>query len=347
MQTTPIKILSGSYRDINVADQSFEMVKDFKVGEAGSYVTVKNDGRFTDYPVGYPTKLRIKVDSPSCFQIQDGYISVNENVTVTTHDIEETDEEAMDRIAERFNVLEQLTQACIDSDIRALIVQGAPGVGKSHGISKQLELNSIASTLTDTPPKFNIIRGDFSALGLYAQLYRHSQPGHVLVLDDTDSYFSDEVSMNLLKSALDTAKTKKLSWNKDSRFLSQEGIPNQFEYHGSVIFVTNKKFATASNKMQPHLDALQSRAHFLDLTINTDRDRWLRILQVHRDSPNGLFDGYGFDDETEQEILDFYYENMQNLRNLDIRTVLKIADLHRVNSKNWQYLAKLTCFKGR
>jgi GTP1/Obg family GTP-binding protein len=46
----------------------------------------------------------------------------------------ETEEQAMDRIRERFEILTEMTKAAIGGDIRAMIVSGPPGVGKSYGV---------------------------------------------------------------------------------------------------------------------------------------------------------------------------------------------------------------------
>ena len=54
-----------------------------------------------------------------------------------------------------------------------------------------------------------------------------------------------------------------------------------FEFNGGVVFITNIKFDNVkSKKLQDHLQALQSRCHYLDLTIDSMRDRMLRIRQI-------------------------------------------------------------------
>ena len=52
--------------------------------------------------------------------------------------VTETDEQAMDRIASRFAVLDEMAGACIKGDIRAMIVTGPAGIGKSHGVTTQI-----------------------------------------------------------------------------------------------------------------------------------------------------------------------------------------------------------------
>jgi hypothetical protein len=66
-----------------------------------------------------------------------------------------------------------------------------------------------------------------SGIGLFATLYKYSDPKNVIVLDDCDIW-QDQDALNILKGALDSGKTRRISWNKDSRILSDEGIPNTY-----------------------------------------------------------------------------------------------------------------------
>jgi hypothetical protein len=149
----------------------------------------------------------------------------------------------------------------------------------------------------------------------------------------------------LLKGALDSGKKRKISWNSESRVLRDEGIPDSFEFRGSVIFITNLKFDQVRSKtLQEHLLALQSRCHFLDLTMNTERDKLLRIKQIAKTGE--LFDGYEFNDEDQTEILEFMEANRNKLREMSLRMALKIADLKRINAINWRNLALATVCKA-
>jgi hypothetical protein len=185
-----------------------------------------------------------------------------------------------------------------------------------------------------------------TALGLYATLYKYSDAKNVLVFDDCDSVFQDDLSLNILKAALDSGKRRRICWNSDSALLRREGIPDQFDFKGSAIFITNLKFENVkSKKLQDHLEALESRCHFLDLTIDTERDKMLRIKQVHRDTDGGLFRSYDFDGDQAEQIMEFMSTNKNKLRELSLRMCLKIADLVKISPNNWQNLAASTCMK--
>jgi len=165
------------------------------------------------------------------------------------------------------------------------------------------------------------------------------------VFDDCDSILLDDVALNLLKGALDSGKKRKISWLSESSSLRREGIPDSFEFKGSVIFITNLKFETMkSQKLRDHLDALQSRCHYLDLTLDTMRDKILRIKQIAKDGV--LFKDYEFETETQDAIFEFMEKNQTRLREMSLRMALKIADLRKLSEGNWKRLAETTCMKA-
>lgn len=330
-----VRITSGSYRNEPIKGEVFTLVKGYQLGEKGGFVTVKNDGQFP----GRPAQVRVQVDNQACIE----FVSGRDTVKVETP--KETDEQAMDRIASRFAVLDEMSAACIKGDIRAMIVTGPAGIGKSHGVTTQMEKASMFDQIAGKKPRFEIVKGAMSGIGLFAKLYKFSDKKNVLVFDDCDIW-EDQDAINVLKGALDSGKTRRISWNKDSRILREEGIPNSFNFNGSIIFITNKTFDNKkASKMQPHLDALQSRCHFLDLTVDSERDKLLRIKQVHRDADGGLFADYDFQPETVDEIMNFIEANHTKLREMSLRMCLKIADLVKISS-NWKALAQATCMRA-
>lgn len=331
-----IRIKSGSYRNTPVKGEVFTLVKGYQLGAKGGFVTVKNEGQFP----GRPEEVRVQIDNQECLE----FLSGKEPKVEAP---KETDDQAMDRIASRFAVLDEMASACIAGNIRAMIVTGPAGIGKSHGVITQMEKASMFEKIAGKRPRFEIVKGAISGIGLFATLYKYSDKKNVLVFDDCDVW-EDQDALNVLKGALDSGKTRRISWNKDSRLLRDEGVPNTFDFNGSVIFITNKTFDNKkASKIQPHLDALQSRCHFLDLTVDSERDKMLRIKQVHRDSQDtgGLFADYDFTEEQAQEIMDFIWDNHTKLREVSLRMCLKIADLVKISS-NWKELAKATCMKG-
>ena len=256
----------------------------------------------------------------------------------------ETDAEILERLGERFNILTDMTKAVKKGDVRAMIVSGPPGVGKSFGVEAVLQKDGLFDTLAERKPKYEVVKGAMSALGLYAKLYEYSDAKNVIVFDDCDGVLMDELSLNILKGALDSSERRYIAWNTDSRLLRSEGIPDRFEFKGAAIFITNIKFEhVRSKKLKDHLDALESRCHYIDLQMDTNREKILRIKQVVTE--NEMLARYEFDEATQAELIKFVEDNQTKLRELSLRMVLKLADLRKSFPSSWTAMAKTTCMR--
>jgi hypothetical protein len=256
----------------------------------------------------------------------------------------ETDEQILERLGERFEILTEMTKAVKAGDVRAMIVSGPPGVGKSFGVEEVLQKDGLFDVLGERKPRYEIVKGAMSALGLYAKLYEFSDAKNVIVFDDCDSVLMDELSLNILKGALDSSKKRTIAWNTDSRLLRSEGIPDRFEFKGAAIFITNIKFEhVRSKKLRDHLDALESRCHYIDLQMDTNREKILRIKQVVNEA--GMLDHFEFNQIQKDEVVEFIVSNQDKLRELSLRMVLKVADLRKSFPSSWTAMAKTTCMR--
>ena len=256
----------------------------------------------------------------------------------------ETDEQILDRLGERFEILTEMTKAVKQGTVRAMIVSGPPGVGKSYGVEQVLQKDGLFDILGERKPKFEVVKGAMSSIGLYAKLYEFSEEKNVIVFDDCDSILMEDLSLNILKGALDSSNKRVIQWNTDSRLLRSEGIPDKFEFKGAAIFITNIKFEhVKSKKLRDHLDALESRCHYIDLQMDTNREKLLRIRQVIKE--NEMLSRYEFEPVVEDELVEFVEANQDKLRELSLRMVLKLADLRKAFPATWVAMAKTTCMK--
>jgi hypothetical protein len=330
---TNIKIVEGSYKirgkDTDMSGLVFPLVEEFKVGVSGGYVTV--DGAAVN---GFPDRnIKIKVSAASDYEV------VGDNVAATV--LEESDEEIVERIRTRFDMLKDMTKAVKKGSVRAMIVSGPPGVGKSHGVEEVLDRYATMETL-GAGKAHEVIKGAMSPIGLYCKLFSMADKGKVVVFDDCDSIFQDDLSLNILKAALDSKKNRWIHWNTDSFKLRNEGVPDKFKFEASAIFITNLKFDKVKGKLREHLSALESRCHYMDLTIDSDKDKVLRIKQVVQD---GMLDERKLDDEVKTDIMDFVDINKNRLRELSLRTVLKVADLAEAFPNKWEAMAENTVMR--
>ena len=344
-----IKIEQGSYRNQDMSGRIFPILKDYQrfAGKEGGFVTVdcsELDGfeGLDKARINVPAITDLTITTEGAFQIQRDELK-KDTPESTPAKGEETDEQAIERIAARFEILDEMAEAVSTSKVRAMIVSGPPGIGKSYGVERALEKRSMFDDIAGSNRKFEVVKGAMSPIGLYKKLYEHSAKGHVVCFDDCDAILYDDLALNLLKAALDTGRKRTLHWNTESRFLHAEGVPNHFEFEGGIIFITNVKFDNVkSKKLRDHLEALQSRCHYLDLTIDSMRDRMLRIKQIVR---AGMLDKYSMPEEDRNQLVDYIFTNKHRLREISLRMVLKVADLWKMAPDRYQQLAEQTCMR--
>ena len=353
-----IEIVDGTYKirgqDVSMAGFRFDLVEGFKTGAQGGYVTVAG-GSVQPSNAGIPDRaIRIKCEGTGSYlMIAEGAPAAKvdrpgvkslEQIKVSDASVaHESDEEIVERLRSRFQVLQDMTQAVKAGTVRAMIVTGPPGVGKSFGVEEVLSRQDLFNALGNKKPKYEIVKGAMSAIGLYSKLYEFSERGNVVVFDDCDSVLLDDLSLNILKAALDSSKKRTISWNTDSRMLRQEGVPDRFEFKAGAIFITNIKFENVrSKKLQDHLAALESRCHYIDLQMDTDREKVLRIKQITQD---GMLETYDFENNEETEVVDYIVENRAKMRELSLRTVLKVADLRKSFPMTWKQMAEVTVMR--
>src|SRR5210317_391463 len=182
-----VLVRNGTYGKMKINDTVFNLVKGYTVGKKSNFITV--DGTAHD---GLPDRpVRINLVSKE---------------DMDTKVINETDEQVMERLRERFDILTDMSYAACDGVVRGMVVTGPPGVGKSYGVEQVVReaevMNKMSGGTGNTGMKFGMEKGAASAIGLFKLLFDYSGRGSVLVLYDCDSVLYDETSLNLLKAAL-------------------------------------------------------------------------------------------------------------------------------------------------
>jgi hypothetical protein len=356
-----VNILRGTFRKETIRNKTFSVIKGIQLGtmKGEQFITVpgKEVGSnsatariyvkaFSDYVIfGNVAETTAKQ------KVQKSMMAYTAELSPTTlEEVEvETDEQIINRINRRFEIFDKMTMGAADGTIRSLIATGAPGVGKSFGVTKILDDIAIFNHLGDgnyATKTHEIVSGAISAVGLYMKLYQFRYENNVIVFDDCD-IFNDENVLNLMKAALDTSKKRTIHWNLQSISLKKEDIPHSFDFNGSVIFITNKDFKKVSKNLKPHVEALLSRSHFLDLTISTTREKMLRIKDLVENKR--ILDKMRLDIETQKKLMQFLDEHKDRFNELSIRTIIKLAGLAMTFSirDEWKEVATMSLLDNK
>jgi hypothetical protein len=243
---------------------------------------------------------------------------------------EMTDEEIESDICARFATLELMAEGVADQSFKSLIVSGNPGIGKTFALENILEKAANNSKIL-----FTGVRGYVRATGLFRLMWESRHKEAVLLFDDSDFVFTDEISLNLLKGGLDTTKRRKISWHSEKNFEDDGGeeIPKEFEFNGSIVFISNLNFprlVAQGNKLAPHLSALMDRSFYLDLNLNSVREQLIRIKWVAKNS-DILKD---VDKKGKDQILEYIETNQERFRELSLRSLVKLQILYKGSKGN-------------
>ena len=159
--------------------------------------------------------------------------------------------------AEMFLNIERLTKMVGRGLQPSLVITGGAGTGKTHVVKSTLEQLGLKES-TD----FVHFKGRATPAGLFVTLYENSDK--IIVLDDCDSVFRDDDAVNILKGALDSYDTRKISYISTKSLKDEFGseVPRHFEFTGRIIFI--------SNISQSRLDeAIRSRSFVADVELST------------------------------------------------------------------------------
>lgn len=244
-----------------------------------------------------------------------------------------TREELAVRIEKNFNSMMAALECLLDDNgsVKSMIVSGKGGVGKTYNIEKRLSEAHDALECT-----YNSISGKITTMGLYKALYENRHVDNILLLDDVD-VFANETTIDLLKAVLDTSERRTVSYVTSSKVLEEDGIPQQFEFRGKVIFITNKNLAVmakGSNALAPHVDALLTRSIFVDLQLFTNEEVMVHIENIMR--KNNMLAKYGVDRNGSEMILDWMVKNEARLRSPSLRMPVLIAGLYNKFPYDWE-----------
>ena len=215
----------------------------------------------------------------------------------------------------KFDFLTQLTSMVVTGQTPSLVITGEGGLGKTHTVNKTIE------DLNLQPNEYITFKGYSTARGLYNTLFDNN--GKLIIFDDCDSVLEDKIAINILKSALDSYETRKISWM--AKMNKNDEYPNQFEFTGRIIFISNKDRSKIDN-------AILSRSLVVDVSMTPDEKIERMMFIISDILPE-------YDLTFKMDALNFL-NDFKNECELTIRSLIKITKIRYSFPDNWINLAK-------
>lgn len=231
-----------------------------------------------------------------------------------------------------FSDLEDLLNLIISGAQPSLLVTGMAGIGKTATVTQQLAKHK-------DPEEVKIIKGFSTPFGLYSTLFHNRDK--LIVFDDCDSVLKDANARNLLKAALDSYDKRTISWPSrntfnpdgmtedeiDSKVDEDEKLPNEFDFNGQVIFISNLR----KDQIEP---AILSRTMAIDITLKA-KDVFLRMETILDKLDPKVKKVY------KQDALDHLKANSDKLgKQVNIRTLINAGRMRAGGSPNWKRLVE-------
>ena len=240
-------------------------------------------------------------------------------------------------VQKRFEFLNSFTDMVIRKESPALLISGGPGLGKTHDVTARFKaaglmhsnnfLEEAAAAGTDVSEYGDlvIIKGHSSARGMYDTLYRYRDK--YVIFDDVVKVLEDKVAVDILKAVLDSTDRRFVNW--DARVIGKSDIPNNFEFTGGVIFITNKDITEID-------EALRTRCL---LKVNLHMDLEERIERIRHVMPSMV---PTMDMDMKEEVMNFLVKYKEVCPGMNLRTFIAAAMLRKVQPTNWEESALYT-----
>lgn len=246
-----------------------------------------------------------------------------------------SDEELTAKGNKRFGYMMRYVKGGVQQKLgrfNCVLVTGPGGIGKTHPIEAYLRNYAM-----ENPGKHvEMISGGLSAVRLVEALHNCQCKGDVLCLDDADEGLKNGEFLAVLKAATDPKTSRTVSWLKQNAKLAEAGVPDQFDFKGTVIIISNadlKGVASGNSAKAPHMDAILSRARHIDLDINSSRALALRVKymieEVEMFAQDFAAAGMShLHEQAKAEIGTWIVDHKDDFRSLTLREACKIASCY-------------------
>jgi tRNA A37 threonylcarbamoyladenosine biosynthesis protein TsaE len=248
-------------------------------------------------------------------------------------------------VIDRFMTVNKICKVFVtgNSAQKGIIISGDAGTGKSHYVKQAFD-----DTNTTDRVDYNKSK-TFTAAAFYVRLFLNKEPGDVVTFDDcslehiTGKDFKDIVSM--LLGATEMTKGKRIiGWERAStnQLMKDNNVPHEFDFQGSIIWITNSSFEQLAKKFGAHWEAFQSRFIQIPIKLN-DQEKLLYTLYLLEEVK--MLEGDrcetkegGYSKKIVTETIKYIRNNYKYMNNVTARVAAQIADTMEQFPDEWETL---------
>ena len=248
-------------------------------------------------------------------------------------------------VIEKFDTVYTMVSSFVDnrySALKGLLISGDAGTGKTHWVKKAfIDTNS-------TEDVYYAKASSISAAALYVILYQYRHKGKVVVLDDCDIIYKAPAEKNaildMLKGVTEITKgDRPISWVRASsnQLIRDNNVPNNFNFEGSIIWITNDTIEDIAKKAKNHWNAISSRFNQIKVYLNTQEKLLYTLYLIEEcgmlgQNCEGKEGGYPL--SVQSDTIEYIRENYKFLTEITPRLATKIADIRFNYPSNWKTL---------
>jgi hypothetical protein len=206
----------------------------------------------------------------------------------------------------RFKYFDNVVRLALMGSVKALLVTGEGGIGKSWTIEQMLEALELVED-----QDYVMVKGNCTPKALFDLISDYSDK--LIIFDDCDEVLRHPVSGNLLKATLDAfSKKRVVSWLSSA---NKTRSARRVDFTGQVIFLSNLNKEGINQ-------ALISRCVVIDLKMTQDEklERMENLLpHIEKDVPL----------EEKELVLAYLDKYKYTIKDLNIRTLLKAINAYK------------------
>jgi hypothetical protein len=248
------------------------------------------------------------------------------------------------KVVDKFSSIQHVAEIFVkgDSAQRGLLISGDAGTGKSHYVKE-----AFISTKTTKRVDYQKSKS-FTAPALYAKLWENRHKGDVVAFDDCslESMSSGDFRKwtDFLKGGLELSKGPKMIGYEaatKNQLFKDLGVPNEFDFQGSIIWITNTRFDKLEKKFGDHWDAVKGRFIPIEVFLTKEEKYMYTMYLIEEMDILGkkceAKEG-GYSIKIISETNKYLSDNYSYLKEITPRVAIKVADTMTEYPKMWKQI---------